>query len=46
MLGPPRGVLLVGCCLLSSYVQRRKNKKNKLDVLTVKNKLAPRNLIL
>ena len=49
MFRPRRGgglLVVVGLGLLSSYVQRRKNKKNKLDVLTVKNKLAPRNLIL
>jgi hypothetical protein len=39
------GWLVGGCGLLSSYVKRRNNNKKKLGILTVKIKLALRNLL-
>jgi hypothetical protein len=39
---PGGGCGLVGCDLFSSCAKRR-NNKNKLDILTLKIKLAPRN---
>jgi hypothetical protein len=39
-------LVAIGQSLLSSHAQRRNNKKKKLDILTEKIKLAPRNLLL
>jgi hypothetical protein len=38
-------LIVVGLSLLSSHEQRRYKNKNKLDILTVKIKLAPKNSI-
>jgi hypothetical protein len=38
-------VAVVGCGLLSSYEQRRNENKKKLDILTTKIKLTPKNLM-